>query len=218
MLKNDHLVQAFMTEPSLEVWRKGKVCPDLLPLAVSLSSLSDNALSSPRTRAPRLTWMRSARAASCRREKSWRSPLTCRRNSRASLPSPAYQLLSALTICLACSIARRILTQRIASWTSVTQIFERNARRLEALSADSSRFANALTSLAEAEESWKSPGRGVKVNGWGGEEESVIERDELGDGVRRGLGQVGKSWEQLAADAEGRVRRQPTLDVARAFD
>lgn len=162
--------------------------------------------------------MRSARAASCRREKSWRSPLTCRRNSRASLFSSAYLLLSALTICLACSIARRILTQRIASWTSVTQIFERNARRLEALSADSSRFANALTSLAEAEESWKSPGRGVKVNGWGGEEESVIERDELGDGVRRGLGQVGKSWEQLAADAEGRVRRQPTLDVARAFD
>jgi hypothetical protein len=120
------------------------------------------------------------------------------------------------------SIARRILSQRIASWSSLTQIFERNARRLEALSADASRFANALSSLAEAEESWKAPTRSTKIggNGWAGagEDESVLERDELGEGVRRGLGQAGSSWEQLAVDAEGRVScRLPAEALSHRF-
>ncbi|KAL7415521.1 hypothetical protein BDY24DRAFT_381406 [Mrakia frigida] len=103
------------------------------------------------------------------------------------------------------AIARRLLTPKVHSWSNIVTIFERHSRRLEALGADSSRFAMALSSLVEASsETWKG---GIPVNavsGWGGEER---ERDELGEGVREGLKRVGRSFEELAVGADQRSQQ-----------
>lgn len=94
-LKHDHLVQAFVTEPSLEVWRKGKVRgrdPGLVP-AEAVRWLT----AKPSTcRAPTSTLTRSARAASCPSARSSRSRPTCTRSLCASLvASCSNRLLSA---------------------------------------------------------------------------------------------------------------------------
>lgn len=92
------------------------------------------------------------------------------------------------------SATRTLLLQKIASWQSLTSVFERNCRRLEAQGADASRFAFALSSLVEA-----------SVNEAGG--------GELAEGVRGGLRQVAGAYEQLAGVADARVSQTLSLGL-----
>ena len=127
-------------------------------------------------------------------------------SSRSVRPDRAHRVLN-----LSYSIARRLLTPKINSWSNLVVIFERHSRRLEALGADSSRFAMALSSLVEASaESWKGGLPVQAVAGWGGEER---ERDELGDGVRDGLKRVGRSFEELAGGADLRSQQLLTTTL-----
>ncbi|CDZ97971.1 Membrane coat complex Retromer, subunit VPS5/SNX1, Sorting nexins, and related PX domain-containing proteins [Phaffia rhodozyma] len=106
-------------------------------------------------------------------------------------------------------ITRRHLPAKIQSWSTLTTLYDRQARRAEALASDLSRFSSALASASEAAGvSWKTGESATPV----GEEHSQRwsvepgEVDLLGEGVATGLAKGRDAWGLLAGRADVRSR------------